>query len=168
MKTKWMALLLLVSTVAFAQPRDMERQLEQKRERIEAMKVAHLTTELKLTREESEKFWPVYNELQAKEMEIRQAQAEDLRSLRERIGDMSDKEIERALIKVSDEHIRLEQLRRDYLDDFIEVIGAKKTAEMMRAERDFGRKMMERARGDMPRGEMPPGGRPDAPMQPRR
>jgi len=43
-------------------------------------------------------------------------------------------------------------LRKSYLDDFIEVIGAQKTAKLMRAEKEFGRKMMERMKGrDRPR-----------------
>ena len=64
-----------------------------------------------------------------------------------------------------DTQIAIEELRKSYLDDFIEVIGAKKTAKLMRAEKEFGRRMMERMKGkDRPRDKGrrpgPDGGRP--------
>ena len=66
MKDTLIFTLLLSSLVAVAQPKtanDAET-LEKKKEKIEAMKVAYLTNELELTVEESQAFWPVYNELQ--------------------------------------------------------------------------------------------------------
>jgi len=56
-------------------------------------------------------------------------------------------------------------LRKSYLEDFIDVIGAQKTAKLMRAEKEFGRRMMERMKGkdrprDKGRGPGSDGGRP--------
>ncbi|MDI1303936.1 MAG: sensor of ECF-type sigma factor, partial [bacterium] len=50
-------LLLLISFSFYGQGEKMR----EKKEQIKALKVAFLTTELKLTSNEAEKFWPVYN-----------------------------------------------------------------------------------------------------------
>ena len=52
---------------------------------------------------------------------------------------------------LADIRINLEQLRKSYVDDFIIVLGAKKTAKLMKVEMEFGRKMMEQ----MKRSERP-------------
>ncbi|HCP41139.1 MAG TPA: hypothetical protein DIT65_05025, partial [Cryomorphaceae bacterium] len=67
-------------------------------------------------------------------------------------NEKSEKEVEKILYSFADTQIAIEQLRKSYLDDFIDVIGAKKTAKLMRAEKEFGRRMMERMKGkDRPR-----------------
>ena len=156
---------LLLSTAAvMAQPKMGDRaELEKKKEKIEAIKMAYLTDELELTVAESQVFWPVYNELQNKEQELREQQRTGLKKL---AGDeASEKEVEKMLYSFADTHIAIEELRKSYLDDFIEVIGAKKTAQLLRAEKEFGRRMMERMTGkDRPRdrghGPGPNNGRP--------
>lgn len=150
--------LLLGSMAAFAQPNLMDRDdMEQKREKIEAIKVAYITEELDLSVEESQKFWPVYNELQSKEHEIRKEQRESLKGLDRKA---SEKDIEKMIFTVADTHIAIEELRKSYLDDFIAIVGAKKTAKLLKAEKEFGRKVMERMnRSDRPKDR---GGRPGA------
>jgi Spy/CpxP family protein refolding chaperone len=156
--------LLLSAAAVVAQPNMGDRaDLEKKKEKIEAIKVAYLTEELELTVAESQAFWPVYNELQNKEQELREKQRNSLKKLSSE--EPSDKEVEKMLYSFADTHIAIEELRKSYLDDFIDVIGAKKTAKLMRAEKEFGRKMMQRIKGkDRPRdrghGPGPDGGRP--------
>ena len=143
---------LLLSTAAgMAQPKMGYRaEIEKKKEKIEAIKVAYISEELELTVAESQAFWPVYNERQNKEHELRELQRMGFKKL---IGDEpSEKELERMLYYFADTQIAIEELRKSYLDDFIDVIGAKKTAKLMRAEKEFGRRMMERMKGkDRPR-----------------
>ena len=147
MKNALIFTLLLSSLAAFAQPKttsDAEA-LEKKKEKIEAMKVAYLTNELELTVEESQVFWPVYNELQDKEIELRSDQLRTFKGLGD--NEMSDEDIEKMIYSMADAGINIAKLRKSYLDDFIEVIGANKTAKLMRAEKEFGRRMMARMKG---------------------
>ena len=147
MKDTLIFTLLLSSLVAVAQPKtanDAET-LEKKKEKIEAMKVAYLTNELELTVEESQAFWPVYNELQDKEIELRSNQLKTFKDLEDDV--MSDEAIEKMIYSMADAGINIAELRKSYLDDFIEVIGANKTAKLMRAEKEFGRRMMARMKG---------------------
>ena len=157
---------LLLSTAAImAQPQMGDRaELEKKKEKIEAIKVAYITAELELTVAESQAFWPVYNELQSKEHELREKQRSNFLSLK-KDEEISEKELETMIYKMSDIHIAIEELRKSYLDDFIDVLGAKKTLQLMKAEKEFGRRMMERMKGnDRPRDRErrpgPEGGRP--------
>ena len=156
--------LLLSAAAVVAQPKTGVRaDLEKKKEKIEAIKVAYLTEKLDLTVAESQAFWPLYNERQNKEHELRELQRSGFKKL---IGDEpSEKEVEKMLYSFADTQIAIEELRKSYLDDFIDVIGAKKTAKLMRAEKEFGRRMMERMKGkDRPRDKGrrpgPDGGRP--------
>ncbi|MDA7722794.1 hypothetical protein N8851_06905 [Schleiferiaceae bacterium] len=157
--------LLLSAAAVVAQPKMGDRtDLEKKKEKIEAIKVAYLTEELELTVAESQAFWPVYNELQSKEHELREKQRSNFLSLK-KDEEISEKELETMIYKMSDIHIAIEELRKSYLDDFIDVLGAKKTLQLMKAEKEFGRRMMERMKGnDRPRDRErrpgPEGGRP--------
>ena len=65
MKTKILLLLFLSFSLSiFAQD-------QTKRDRIKALKVSFLTTELNLSSEESAKFWPIYNSHEQKEWELK-------------------------------------------------------------------------------------------------
>ena len=65
MKTYFTLLILMISLGVSAQGKD------EKRERIKALKTAFITTELDLSSEESAKFWPIYNDFDEKQFEIR-------------------------------------------------------------------------------------------------
>lgn len=148
MKQLFAIALFLGTVTGFAQPH-LRGENEDRREKIEAIKAAYITEELELTVAESQAFWPVYNELQKKEIELREGQRSRLESLR---NESSDKALEKAMYDMADGHIALEELRKSYIDDFIGVLGAKKTAQLFKAEREFGRKVMERLhRGDRPK-----------------
>ena len=64
-------LILFISAAAFAQ----DDAKKEKHEQIKALKVSFITTELSLTAEESEKFWPVYNAYEEKQRELRMKKA---------------------------------------------------------------------------------------------
>ena len=144
--------LLLSAAAVMAQPKMGDRaELEKKKEKIEAIKVAYISEELELTVAESQAFWPVYNELQSKEQELREKQRANFMSLK-KDEEISEKELETMIYKMSDIHIAIEELRKSYLDDFIDLLGAKKTLQLMKAEKEFGRRMIERMKGkDRPR-----------------
>ncbi|REJ62833.1 MAG: hypothetical protein DWQ21_05615 [Bacteroidetes bacterium] len=156
--------LLLSAAAVVAQPKMGDRaDLEKKKEKIEAIKVAYLTEELELTVAESQAFWPVYNEFREKEHALREQQRSGFQKLSGE--EPSEKEVKKMLYSFADTHIAIEELRKSYLEDFIDVLGAKKTAKLLRAEKEFGRRMMERMKGkDRPRDKGrrpgPDGGRP--------
>jgi len=159
MKKSILALFLFLSFAAFAQPEGRFEDMEAKREKIEAIKVGFITQELELSVEESQAFWPIYNEMSDKEFTIRKSQRETLMSLKD-FENLSDKEVEKGIMKLADLNIELEELHKSYLPEFIDAIGAKKTAKLMKAEKEFGKRLMERMSGGERPDRGPRGGRP--------
>jgi phospholipase C len=160
MKNKILTLLMLSTLVAVAQPTGRPGDFEEKREKIEAIKVAFITEQIDLSVEESQSFWPVYNEMSDKEHALRKAQRDALAGLKD-FENASDKDVEKAIMELADLQIEMEELRKSYLPKFIDIIGAKKTAKLMRAEKEFGKRLMERMKGgDRPDRGAPGGRRP--------
>ncbi len=151
---------MLSTLVAVAQPEGRPGDFEEKREKIEAIKVAFITEQIDLSVEESQSFWPVYNEMSDKEHALRKAQRDALAGLKD-FENASDKDVEKAIMELADLQIEMEELRKSYLPKFIDIIGAKKTAKLMRAEKEFGKRLMERMKGgDRPDRGAPGGRRP--------
>ena len=70
MKNALIFTLLLSSLAAVAQSKTTNDTEALEKGKIEAMKAAYLTNELELTVEESQAFWPIYNELQIKRLNL--------------------------------------------------------------------------------------------------
>ena len=137
---------MLTSMVAVAQPERRPGDFEEKRKKIEAIKVAFITEQIDLTIEESQSFWPVYNQMSDKEHDLRKAQRDAFGGLKD-FENASDKEVEKAIMELANLSVDIEELRQSYLPKFIDIIGAKKTAKLMKAEKEFGKRLMERMKG---------------------
>lgn len=112
-----------------------------KREKIEALRVAFITQKLNLTADESQKFWPVYNEYQDK-----------LRAARQEFRKQStvfttDKEAQDYL----DAELLLKQrefnLYKEYYDKIKKTIPIKKVAELRQAEEEFKKELLKQLQG---------------------
>ena len=117
-----------------------------KREKVEAMKIAFLTKRLDLTPQEAQSFWPVYNQL-TKELEgIRKNRRSDVRDAKEELANMSDKEVE----KLVDNEIVSRQSELDvvkkYHNQIKQVLPIKKVALLYRSEEDFKRFLLSEIR----------------------
>lgn len=108
-------------------------------DRMKAMKVAFITEKLGLTPEQSQGFWPVYEEFQNKQRDIRQASRPG-----KNINQMSDVELEKHLYQNLENEAQLLELKRTYLERFQEVITIRQIALLQKAERDFNRQVVER------------------------
>lgn len=109
------------------------------RERLEAMKVAFITEKLALSPEQSQAFWPVYNEYQEKREALR-SEARPKRTL----AQMNDSDIKAMLDKQLETEVKLLDLRRTYFDRLQEVITVRQVALLQQAERDFNKQVVER------------------------
>lgn len=109
-------------------------------DKIEALKIAFLTKELELTPEESQQFWPIYNQHQAEMKALRK----DARPGKT-INEMSDSEAEDALQKMfamQENKLRLEQ---ETMMKLKPILGAKRVLKLTKAEGKFKRKVLEKA-----------------------
>ena len=122
------AVVCLISTLTvFAQPKN-----NRIKERVEAQRVGFITQRLSLTPEESQQFWPVYNQYTEKMQQIRQSVKLD-----QQIDEMNDADTEKLIMAQMDKESRELDLKKEYYQKLKKVISVKKIAKLYKAERDF-------------------------------
>ncbi len=142
-KNTLVAIFLIFGTVGYAQP---EREKQDMKDRIEAMRISFITQKLDLTPEEAQKFWPVYNQYR-KELEIILG-AEEEGHPRDRqrpdIDSMTDSEVKTMMEEQMERQAKLLELRKNYFQKFQKVLPIKKVAKLHDAERDFQRQLIRK------------------------
>ena len=130
---KLLLLTLFVSVNVFAQRPD--------RDKIKALKIAHITEQLNLTEIEAQKFWPIYNANEAAEQNLRLKSSE--RRKENTPSDLTESEAKALLLDmVSIEQEKVE-LRSKMLKDLLEILPAKKIITLVQSEKSFKRKMLQ-------------------------
>jgi Spy/CpxP family protein refolding chaperone len=129
---------LLVSTSStFAQGRGGNGNQE-KRENIEAMKIAFITQKLELTPEEAQQFWPVYNQYSEKTKELRKKRRQGNREARQQnFDELSDKEVEQLVNEDIVNRQKELDLQKEYNEKFKTILPIKKVAKLYAAEEQF-------------------------------
>jgi len=110
-------------------------------ERLQSMRVAFITNSLQLTTEESQSFWPLYNEYEDKQKEVRRTYRTNKQMML-----MDDQELEQHLennLKMEEE---LLQLKRTYIDRLKEVLPIRKIAMLQNAENKFKTEILKQIR----------------------
>lgn len=140
MKTKLLLTLLLsFSLSVFSQTH------KEKRDQIKALKVSFLTTELKLTSQESAKFWPIYNAYEEKEFDIRHDKMRSIIKKIESAGEsLSEKDASNYLSQFQEAEKELSELKSKMISDLKPVIGSVKLLKLQKAEFDFKRKLLSK------------------------
>ncbi len=138
MKQITILLLLIISVSAFGQPDGKMR------ERIKAQKIAFITEKLNLTPEEAQKFWPIYNAHETEMEMLRINGREKRRKLNPET--ISDAEAKQALTDLLAFEKEQQELKSDLVESLLTAIPAKKILALMKVEREFDRKLLERLR----------------------
>ncbi len=122
-----------------------------KREKVKALKTAFITSELSLTQQEAEKFWPIYNAFEEKQFELRH---EKMKSYMKRMDTdletMSEKEASNLLSQMESVEEETHQLRKKLISDLKNVISSHKIIKLKKAEEDFNRKLLKQYRENRP------------------
>ena len=131
-------MLLLAPSSFLAQEHDHAKP----REKIKALKAAHITEGLDLTSEEAEKFWPIYNRFESKRRELFRREHAEIRNL-----DCMDEED--ANFKL-EEYVELERqdylLKKRYYQDLRNIFSAKRIMKLEQVEDEFNEKLMREYR----------------------
>lgn len=141
MKIKFLLLFFLFfSLFSFGQDH------KEKWDKIKALKVSFITTELNLTTEESAKFWPVYNAYEEKHFEIKRTK---MRSAIKKIEDtgmdkISDKDALVYLDQLEAADEELFMLRKKLVNDLKPVLKPIKILKLKKAEEDFNKKLLHK------------------------
>lgn len=129
--------ILVCSTIIYAQD---------KHDQIRSLKVAHITSELKLSSEQSDKFLPIYIAYDKKMSELRHAdifkyikgsEIEDLSKLNER-------EAHKKVQELIDFEETYSSTRVKFMEEVKKIIGDKNILILKKAEDDFNRKLLKK------------------------
>ncbi|NND15764.1 MAG: hypothetical protein HKN89_05525 [Eudoraea sp.] len=131
-----LVLFMLVGMFAFAQNRPG-------RERIKSLKVAFITERLNLTSQEAQVFWPLYNEHEENIEAIKRKERVDVLSKLQDFEYLTEGEAESLLDKLLDLEAEKHRLHIGYLERMSEVISAKKSFMLIRAEEDFKKRLLK-------------------------
>lgn len=136
---------------------DVEKFRQGARDRIQSEHIAYLTSELELTPEEAEKFWPVYNKAHQEQMRNNQDYRKALKDLKTAVKEgRSEAEIKAALETYNKAKNDQRNVLADYQKDFIKILGVVKTAKLYVAEDSFRTRQIHNLTG----GKGQPGGQP--------
>lgn len=129
-------LLFLVSTTVQAQDKESHR------EKIKALKTAHLTEGLDLTAREAQQFWPIYNAYEDQRRDLYRREHRDI----ENLECLSESEANSKLQELVELERQDYLLKRKYYQDLKEIFSAKRIMQLKELEEEFNRKLMREYR----------------------
>lgn len=137
-------LFLLLSVITYGQ----NERLKEKRDQIKALKVAFLTSELNLTSDEAEKFWPVYNAYDDKQFELRHQKMKTYaRKLNDgSLDNMSDREALAFLNQIESTDEEQYVIRKKFNSALRNILPPTKILKLRKSEVDFDRKLLKQYR----------------------
>lgn len=145
-----MRYLILVTTLLFTVSLSAQRGGERGKrgEKIEQQRVAFITSELDLTVEEAQAFWPLYNEYQEAKKEFRDDKMQD-----KKIEDLSEAESKEMLAYALETKKRNLDLETRFMNRLENVLSANKRLKLILLEREFKKKILKRFQKRIERGE---------------
>lgn len=133
-------LILVLFAVFQGQAQEEDRQAQ--RERIEALKVAFFTKELKLTEKKAEKFWPIYNNYEDARRELHRREHVELKN----VECMTEKEAEgyiNEFLAVENEEYKI---KKQLFKDLREIMSAADIIKLHNLEEEFHKKLIKEYR----------------------
>ncbi|MBK8703416.1 MAG: hypothetical protein IPN33_07180 [Saprospiraceae bacterium] len=150
MRNLMLTLFLIATLATWAGAQEFEEEMDNLGGKIRAQRVAFITERLRLTPNESEKFWAIHNEYEQKQSDIRKRFKP-----KKTIADMNDAEADQFINARMDMESELLSLKRDYIRKFGDVVPARKLVVYEKADRDFKIFMLEKSQGTPPTAECP-------------
>ena len=105
-------------------------------------KRSYLAKELDLSREQQNKFCPLYEEMEDQVAKVN----DEARVMEKRVADIpnaTDLEYEKATEAMYDAAVRSTQIEREYMEKFQQILTGKQLFRLKAAERQFNREMMK-------------------------
>ena len=119
------------------------------RDKIKALKISFLTEQLKLTSDEAQKFWPIYNIYEKKQHSLRgKLRLEIKKAIKENgaINAISENDAEKLISLKLNTDKKIYEVHKDFIAKIKKIISYKKIIQLELAEMEFGRKLMNRYR----------------------
>ncbi|MFD1615524.1 sensor of ECF-type sigma factor [Gelatiniphilus marinus] len=133
-------LLLTLSLTAFSQGKE-------RKERIRALKTAHITEKLDLSEKEAQKFWPIYNAYNENMKTLKHVKVRKIRQeIKQNINTLTNQKAQEFLNQLSEAENSMHNERLKLVNDLKGVISPKKILLLKIAEEEFNRKLFEQIR----------------------
>lgn len=121
------------------------------KEKIKALKIAYITERLELTSEEAQDFWPIYNDYNNKQNEIKIKNREAIKKLlntRGHIDSIKAEEAKNAIFLNLKNDKVLNKLKTDFISKMKDIIPYNKILKLQIVEMEFNKKLMRRYKND--------------------
>ncbi|RYF22948.1 MAG: periplasmic heavy metal sensor [Flavobacteriales bacterium] len=121
-------------------------------EKMEARKVAWLTTKLDLSAEDAKIFWPIYNDYVRELSTLRKERSQKMISFRKlkEIEDLDDEEIQSLILNDFNFRQRDLNIERKYYNKFKSNLPIKTVGKFYRAQEAFKKEILQQYRASMP------------------
>ena len=144
----------LIGFTSFGQEEKVsEKEHHKKREKMEAKieskKIGYITSELDLSAEEAEQFWPIYNELSKKRKALREDGLK--KDFHKSTDDITEADADAMLKKYFDHKQKDLDLTKTYFQKMETVISKKKLAKLIIVEKRFRSEVLDKVRKRMGR-----------------
>ena len=123
-----------------AQERDRDR--DGHREKIKALKTAHITEGLNLSPEEAEKFWPIYNEYEQKKHRLYRQEHAEIENAECMNEDEATEKLEELVTLEKQDYL----LKKAFYDDLQTILSPARIILLIVVEEEFNDKLMREYR----------------------
>jgi len=144
---------LIAQTSVVAQKSDNHKK---RWEKYKTEKVAFLTTNLDLTPQEAQKFWPVYNQMDNEKSEAQKKRRELERKVRDAGETLSDVEIIKLTREFASNMKKEGALNEKYNEEFLKILPPQKVLKLYKVENEFRMYMIRKYRDQREKEEKHP------------
>jgi hypothetical protein len=114
-------------------------------DKVDALKATFIKKKMELSTNESDKFWPVYNEYNDKVKALRKNFRESIKKAPDNLSDKEAEELYQLDIKSKESEV---DLHKQYNEKIKSIIGVKKIIILRKAEEEFKKILFETAKGN--------------------
>lgn len=141
MKTKFLILFMLMGGAGIARITAQKNRLEL----IKEEKMIFINEYCKFTDDEAKKFWPLHDEMQDKLKEIKRSMRRELRDIKDKgVDNVSETDLKKAMDNRKGYEQKQLDVKWEYNDKFVAIVGVKKTAKFYEGEIAFRKKLLDR------------------------
>ena len=138
MKTYFISIIILLISL------NVSAQKEDRKERIKALKIAFITERLELTEKEAQEFWPLYNTFEDENEKLRRES--NIKKNGEDFESLTETDAKTMLQNIISNEEKKSKLRKDFVNDLLKVLPAKKIILLKVTEDAFNRRLLEEMR----------------------
>lgn len=141
MRTIIFGLFFFISAISGIQAQNNKNK-EEHREKIKALKVAYITEELQMNTQLAQKFWPIYNRYESQKRELHRREHIDL----DHAGSISEAKAEEMLKEYLDVEREEYIIKKQLFNDLKRILTAREIIKLHKLEADFNKKLIKEYR----------------------